>query len=113
MLRYAPPVLAEVLPNAFVPVLPNRKDTQSRVMNSRIFVLLTCLLMTRVCQAFCFAEASARYDVPQSLLESIAKVESGQNPLATTSTKRVARHRAHADKRLVVAYVKQIRNYEN
>ena len=47
-------------------------------------VILQILLAAspRFCFAFCFEEAAARYNVPASLLESIATVESHKNPLA-------------------------------
>lgn len=53
--------------------------------NSRLLAVVAAFLIAFAhssASAFCFAEASARYGVPQWLLEVIAEVESSNNPKA-------------------------------
>ena len=51
---------------------------------------LLCATLTKSALAddnFCFAQASLRYRIPESLLRAISKVESGGNPAATHKNK--------------------------
>lgn len=53
----------------------------------RVIAIAMLLTAALPAQAFCFAEASKRYDVPEKLLRTIAKVESGMRSDRTNKNK--------------------------